>query len=233
MKTAHLALATATVITAASWQTAYAAFSYDFEAPDFHVGPIHGQQGYLNWQGGIAIDTANPYSGSQHMRLSKEPGSGSVLAMNTYSSNPGTFYSTSFQMYRHSDLMYVDFRGMQTDATQSWALRTYNQKIYIREGSSFVLTQIPVVVTSGAYHEFEVVYNPGSMTRDYFFNGTRIHHQTTGLLPGTSTNLLEVGIPGASSGTADIDDITFEAVPAPGSIALTGLAALVAARRRR
>lgn len=233
MKTAHLALASAAVIISASWQTAHAAFAYDFEVPNFQVGPIHGQKSYLNWQGGVTIDTANPHSGSQHMRLAAEPGTSNQLAMNSYSSNPGTFYSTSFQMYRHSDAMYVDFRGMQTDATQSWSIRTYNQKIYIREGMSSVLAQVPTVVTSDVYHEIKVVYNPGSMTRDYFFNGTLIHHQTNGILPGTSTNLLEVGINGNIGGIADIDNITFEAVPAPGSIALTGLAALVAASRRR
>jgi hypothetical protein len=232
LKTTLSTIIGAAAIIAAATQAASAAIVFDFEAPDFTVGNLHGQMGY-DATLGATISTANPYSGSQHMRLSKEAGSSTVIANNSYASVPGTYYTTSVRFHR--DNISADFSmiARQDDSTISWGVATVNQYLYIYEGNGTTPPDILTTVPAGVYHELRVVYNPGDMTRDFYFNDVLIHHQITGLHPGTSTNLVRARMAENAAGIVDIDDITFGTVPTPGSAALFSLAALAAGRRRR
>jgi hypothetical protein len=223
----------AAAIIAAATQVVSAAVVIDFEAPSFTVGNLHGQMGYNTSPTGASVSTANPYSGSQHMRLSKETLGSTMFAINSYDNVPGTYHTTSVRFYRHD--VETDFYmiGRQDSSTISWGIAAVGAYISIYQGSGTTPPTIPGAIPAGVYHELRVVYNPGDMTRDFYLNDVLIHHQTTGLHPGTSTNAVRASIATGSEGIVDVDDITFGTVPTPGSAALFSLAALAAARRKR
>ncbi|MFM1867197.1 MAG: hypothetical protein RL591_605 [Planctomycetota bacterium] len=225
------AVAAATVVVSASadvvayWNennNALPVTGFGFEATDFPQAADVGA-GFITVGGGIASNTitnangvsvyewVESFSGSTLGAINGDlAGGGICLEGGTSSANNGAFFQFAFDMSGFTDLAVTyATRGTSTGFnTQTWSWST--------DGVNFT--------------DFQTV--SGTNVTTYFLASLN----TLNALDGASTAFLRVTFNGAttSSGNNRLDNILFSAnaVPAPGAIALLGLAGLAARRRR-
>jgi hypothetical protein len=208
-----------------------AAIVNGFESPEFTPGLLDGQSGWTNHNGNAAIDTANPRSGAQHVRLRNTQGDRSALADGPHVQEGS--YAMSFWFSTSDTSNRFSAKGFElTSGEMSWQISISGSTLRIEDelGSDFTAS-IPVIADQ--YHQVAVVYNPIDDSRDYFFDGLLAFHQTIGLMPGQLTHAVSLDLRHSPGGFVDVDDITYSVVPSPGSIALACMGTVMSWRRRR
>jgi hypothetical protein len=202
-----------------------------FEAPTFATGSIHGQAGWESTNTLTSVSTANARSGSQHLRLETSQSD----------PQPQAFGPTGLSSSERSASMWFSIdsvnstfslHGITSGFLTSWGMMVMSGDVYLLGNDAWFDSGLNIG-GAGEYQQFATVYNNDENTRDYYLNGELFYHQTTGLLSGLSTVLLNVSLGPGSSNQLDIDDIGTFVVPAPGSIALACMGGLIAGRRRR
>jgi len=224
-------------------------YSTGFEAADgFGPGPINGQQGWTNFAANDnipAISNANPASGEQHLRNSKGPG--------TNASSNGAFSPNLGPQSANRYIVSVDFASNDDGGADhmivaqapsqgflSWRLHfDWQGNIRVLDdvgsGLQFINTGASWAA-DGQYRNLTVDLDYANDTIDYYFDGSLIYSSVAGVFAGTAIE--QVILFGdnwyTQGGWGDWDNlIVTQKLPAPGVLALLGLAGLVGTRRRR
>lgn len=227
--------------------------STGFEAPGFATGSLEPQNGWsssgtnLPWQ---QVSNANPFAGSQHLRMTFDASIGAGSQRLIFSPNLGAqpvqSTTTSLQVNISNDggADYDVIGQAPSQGFATWRVRfSYSDQFGTGPGEIFVLDDngegaLAFISTGtfwskGSYKELKVVTNPATLTTDYYYGGSLFYSGT--LFAGTTVEQLVFRTDNFQLGgeTGDIDNINLTIVPAPGVLALAGLGGLAAARRRR
>lgn len=235
MKSIALAVGCTVVTSCVLSQNSAAAVINSFENPEYVPGLLDSQSGWTNHNGNATVDTANPRSGTQHVRLRNTQGALSSLSEGPAMEGGSHAISLWFSMSDVDNRFGV--RGFDSstgpDSWQnSWAISISGNTFRVEDelDSDFTAT-VPVV--AGQYHLLSIVYNPHDASRDYFFDGVLAFHQTVGLMLGELTNAVSLDLRHSAGEFVDVDDITHGVVPSPGSVVLACMGVVMTGRRRR
>lgn len=244
-----LALATLGVVA-----NAQVVFQTGFEAPAFSVGPINTQNGFTTFNAnasGPIISTANPKSGSQHLRLPDNP----ALANGTLSGafSPVFAGGTGPQIVTRASYFIPtnDVGGADYDFI---AQSVGQSQLAFRLKFEFLGTVVVVddldgagsgvatfedtgfAFATGQWNNIEVVTDYTTLTHTYKINGTTIY--TGNFINQTNTSIDQVIMfsdlfhnPGVVGG--DVDDVSVTVVPEPATMLALGGAVAAFMRRRR
>jgi hypothetical protein len=222
-------------------------FGTGFESP-FTPGSINGQQGWTTFAGNPAtpaISAAHPAGGSQHLRNSKGPGSSGSLN-GAFSPNfgpqPAGRYIVSVDFASNdpggADHMLVGQAPSQ--GFLSWRLHfTWQNQILVLDrtspGGSLVFVNTGHTWSpDGQYRNVTVDFDADADQIRYYYGGNLVWETQYGIVAGTSIE--QVILFGDNfynpGGWGDWDNLSVT-IPAPGALALLGLAGLAGTGRRR
>jgi hypothetical protein len=168
----------------------------------------------VNSNGDTVYQWIPSFGGSTINAQGGDPAGGSLsIQGGTDAGNNGAFFQFAFSMAGLSDLS-VSYASQRTNTgfnTQTWSWSV--------DGVTFT--------------DFQTITTPQLATS--FLNTGVIALDTLAALDDATTAFLRVTFDGATAATGNnrLDNMLFTAVPAPGAIALLGVAGLVGARRRR
>jgi hypothetical protein len=234
-------------------------YSTGFEtAEGFTVGPVAGQNGWTASvnanQTAFSVSTANPFSGSQHLRVGFDDAvpmgnTRVILGPNLGSIGEGqTVTSVMVNISSDQGSNYEVIGQAPSQELVAWrVVFNWNGGISGTPGEIFILddpdgdgpgglafVDTGVVWNAGVYTELRVETDSLANTINYYYGGNLIYSSVAGMFAATSVEQFVILTdnyqnPGE---VADFDNIVI-AVPAPGSLALLGLGLAVGARRRR
>ena len=232
-------------------------FSTGFEtAESYVVGPISGQNGWTASvnanQNAFNVNTANPFAGSQHLRIGFDdavaagsqrvilgPSLGTLPAgpsttsvMVNISNDGGSDYDVIGQAPSQSLLSWrVKFRWQGATAGSPGTIFVLDDTDLATPGAQLGFVNTNVAWNEGVYTELRVEF--GTSTIDYYYGGALIHSSAGGIIAGTSVEQFVVVTDNfqLDNEFADFDNVSI--IPAPGALALLGLGVAGAARRRR
>lgn len=227
-------------------------YSTGFESAEgFAPGYIGGQSGWTTFTSSTAeahVDTANPFAGSQHMRISKDPALGSGSLTGGFSPDLGPLLpSQSYLsvMLNISNVDGADYDVVPQAPSQSLLSArvkfSFTGDLLVLDdtggGLAFTDTGFDWGPLAGSYMRLEVLLDNGANSIDYKINGSTVYSSVAGVFAGTtfeqavllSDNFQLLG----ESGDFDNLDIVNGVIPAPGAFALLGIAGFAARRRRR
>lgn len=233
-------------------------FETGFEtAEGYVVGPIEPQNGWSASGTDLAafnVNTANPFMGSQHLRVEFNSAAAAgaqqvVLGPNLGAIAPGV-NSTSVQVNISADggSDYDVVGQAPSQGFLSWRVKFHFQGAMagdpgtinilddidpLTPGAQLGFVNTGVVWNEGTYTELRVDMDAGANTIDYYYGGSLIYSSAGGIIAGTSVEQFVVVTdnfqnPGEFG---DFDNVSI--IPAPGALALLGLGLAGAARRRR
>jgi MYXO-CTERM domain-containing protein len=227
-----------------------APYSTGFENP-FAPGAINGQQGWTVFAAnptGPNVSTAHPFAGTQHLRITN--GSGAAGSFN------GGFSPAQGAGPVGPSQMSVEFAGNMLGGADYQIIPQAPSQAFLTARMVFdFLGNIQVLddlgaglvfvdtgsdwIADGNYRNVTIVLDPGANagagSMQYFYNGVQIYSSVTGTVAGTRMEqvvLLSDNF-GLQGEWGDFDNLVVGDVPAPGALALLGLAGLVGSRRRR
>jgi hypothetical protein len=224
-------------------------YSTGFEQSEgFNAGPINTQNGWTNFTANDnipAISTANPHTGAQHLRNSKGPGANSSLngafSPNFGPQDPGSYNVNVW--FASNDLGGADHMLIAQAPSQgflTWRLHfQWQGQIQVLDdlGSGLQFVNTGATWTAdGVYREVLVKTDYDTNTIDYYYDGVHIYSSAAGVFAGTSVEQVILASDNwyIQGGWGDWDNLMiYQKVPAPGALALLGLAGLVGVRRRR
>ncbi len=216
-----------------------------FEQPQFVPGIFDNQNAWpasgvnLPW---ATIDTVNPHTGSQHVRMVNDPtvgapsnrivfSPGGALAPNTPDATALWFFISAAGGADY------DFVGQaNSQALLTWRVKmNFQGGIFVLDdaGEGLAFQPTGVVWAPGQWNQLCVEMDPIADVQRYFLNGALIY--TGQVYAATSVEqVLALHDNFQNPGEfMDLDDITNVHIPAPGALALVGLGGLIAGRRRR
>lgn len=221
------------------------------------VGPIEPQNGWgasgVNLPA-FNVNTANPFAGSQHLRVgfnsAAAAGAQQVVLGPNLGVIPAGVNSTSVQVNISSDggADYDVVGQAPSQGFLSWRVKFHFQgAVAGSPGTIHVLDDIDLVTpgaqlgfvntttvwSEGAYTELRVDMDAGANTINYFYGNTLIYTSLAGVFAGTSVEQFVVVTDNFQepNEVGDFDNVSI--VPAPGALALLGLGLAGIARRRR
>lgn len=226
-------------------------------AEGFTVGQISGQNGWTASvnanQASFNVNTANPFAGSQHLRIGFDDavGAGSQRVILGPDMGPltGGTSSTSVMVNISGDggANYDVIGQAPSQALLAWRVRfNWNGGAAGEPGEIFILddpdgpgpgalafVDTNVVWNVGVYTELRVETDSVANTINYYYGGNLIYSGVGGLFAANSVEQFVVVTdnwqnPGE---VGDFDNLVI--IPAPGSLALLGIGLATAARRRR
>jgi hypothetical protein len=172
-------------------------YSTGFEAP-FVVGPIEPQQGFT--ASGVnsawcSVSAANPHTGSQHLRLIRDPAVGQGTVRNCLGPNiavaPNSPSQVKMMVYISGDqgADYDVIGQAPSQASVAWRVKfSYSDATGAGPGSIFILDNTGaglayedpgVVWTPGVYKELKVQFDPAMGQIRYYYDG--VHIYTSGI----------------------------------------------------
>jgi hypothetical protein len=199
---------------------------YTFEAPDYSVGELDGQQGWTaDFDGYWAVSDIDPYDGTQHMRLTSDGSEIGTAAFSPVQMGVGT---RAFSIATVRYAQHQSGAGSDTEFSPLSAAATnydpFNQLAVTRvffhpDGSIQALQPGQFVATTGtitddAYHEVKVIAdNSGNAQIEICLDGVSIFTGTNiAATTGTTSfidsfGMLSTTAGGSAGSTADFDDI--------------------------
>ena len=194
-------------------------------AEGFAPGHIEGQAGWTSFDSSTAeahIDTVNPETGVQHLRIAKDPAIGTPVDTGAFSPNLGVFASVSATV--SVDVNITALGGAQYEVwTQAPAqdLRTAvvefrrTGDIWAQETAGFVDTGANWV--PGVYKNLTIVLTvtaPGTGTIETFYDGVSIH--STAIFAGDAVQeVLFIGNNANNLDDGDFDNLEIIGGPLP------------------
>ncbi|HEY0179113.1 MAG TPA: hypothetical protein VGC30_05715, partial [Dokdonella sp.] len=200
---------------------------YTFEAPDFTLGELDGQQGWTtDWDGDYSITDVNPYAGAQHLRVTvSATGFGSAAFSPTLMGvGAGAYSIASTRIAIHnsgtgSDMIVAALSAAANGYNPAGPLPVTRVRFAV-DGTITALQPGTVwapttgTIADTAYHELKVIAaNDGSGTIELCLDGESIF---TGLsiaaTTGTASFIDSFGLlsfmpDGSVGSTADLDDM--------------------------
>ena len=215
----------------------------------FGLGPISGQGGWTTFaanQNAPAISNQTPNGGSQHLRITKGPGTNGSLN--------GAFSPDYGDFANKLSVVSVDVRIDSPDGADAQVIAQAPSQGFLTwrvvfnfSGDIFVLDDIGAglqFINTGAsfsqasYENLTVVTDAAADTIDYFYGGNLIYSSAAGVFAGTAVEQVILASDNFyNDNPFNEENISYDnfsiAVPTPGALALFGLGGLAAARRRR
>jgi hypothetical protein len=237
-------LSTAALTNSSFGNRAPAIATTDFELP-YVVGPIAGQSGWTAHATAIPflnVSTANPASGSQHLRMTETPTVGNGTLQGAFSptaplpANTPDITNISFNISNLQGADYTLIGQAPSQAFLSWRIALqFDGDIAVLDdvGLGLAFVDTGTDWTAGTYNTISVNMDPLANSIVYSLNGTPFYTSVTGVVAGTAVEqIVLINDSWQLAGeTGDFDSIN--SVPTPGAFALLGLGGLLAARRRR
>lgn len=210
-------------------------FGTGFEnSSGFVVGPIEPQNGWT--ASGVnlpfaSISTANPYSGTQHLRLIRNTAAGqgvNQLVLSPTNPSPANTASTVYMKLNISNDGGADYHVIGQAPSQaflswrivfSWSGDAAGDPghIYILDdiGAGLEFVNTGVLWTENAYKELRVDFNPVGAQIDYYYDGVLIY--SGGLVAGTAVEQVGALHDNFQLGgeTCDIDAISVQTFGEP------------------
>ncbi|MEP7042591.1 MAG: hypothetical protein ABI843_05985 [Dokdonella sp.] len=202
---------------------------YTFEAPDYNVGELDGQQGWsADFDGYWAVSDANPYAGVQHMRLTSDGSQIGTAAFSPVQMGVGTraFSIATTQIALHqsgsgSDTEFSPLSAAANNYDPSGPLAV-TRVFFHPDGSIQALQPGQFAATTGsitddAYHQIKVIAdNSGNAAIEICLDGVSIFtganiaatNGTTSFID--SFGMLSTTADGSAGSTADFDDIRID-----------------------
>lgn len=218
-----------------------------FEAPAYAVGPISGQNGWTifsnNAPASSSISTANPASGSQHLRLSADSTIAQGSLVGGFSPEFGDVASDV--VVTSVDVFIGAAGGADYDVVPqapSQALLSARVKfsflgdILILDdvGAGLVFVDSGLDWTPGSYQNLTIEMDRANGTIDYSYGGNQFYSSVSGIFAGTAVEQVVLIHDNFNAGEiGDFDNLNVGVIPAPASAMLLGLGGLAATRRRR
>jgi len=231
-----------------------ATYNTGFEpAQGFAVGPIEPQQGWSATGTNLpfaSVTTANPFAGTQNLRLVRDnttsppnesfavspdlgpqvPAAQTNTMMVDISNDGGADYLIAGQSLSQSAVTWqvVFFFEGATSGSPGTILVADD----IGSGLEFVDTG--VAWDQGVYRQLRVDTDPVANTIDYFYNGAHIYSSVSGMWGGTVTEQMVFDDDNfqLNGETADFDNVGINNVPEPAGLGLLVLLAACGVRRR-
>ena len=210
-------------------------YSTSYEAPDFSVGALSGQQGWVNsFDIDPAVTSAFARTGSQSLEVRQAAGENPYGL--TFRAGP---YSTSAPMLSVEHSIYLDGTdGWNSPSTflSPMALIGENgfvSQLAVRDGNRVEFGGNVVSIESNRWIDLKLVLDFQTQTSNAFIGGNFIGSEA---FENFATELVQVeifhifdntnfDIPGPSS-SFFVDDLRISSVPEPSSIALLAIAAI-------
>lgn len=207
-----------------------------FEAPDYAVGALEPQQGWVGLDtlfglpdGGF-ISNANPAAGSQHVRNSRAAGSAGSFN-GTFQGVTGTgATSTSIKVYLPA-AAYADYFVTGFDAGTgnfAWGVRFSYTGVVRSQGA----TSGGAPIVYNQYVDLATSYDANTGAFSINYNGANIFTGTNGFANRVFNSVL-LGSDNFHLTGENGDFDNFSHVPTPGAAGLLGLGAVAGLRRRR
>ncbi|GAB5496280.1 MAG: hypothetical protein Phyf2KO_13600 [Phycisphaerales bacterium] len=218
-----------------------------FEAPGYAVGPISGQAGWTifanNTPSTSSISTANPASGSQHLRLSQDSAIANGSLVGGFSP---LFGDVGEDIVMTSVDVFIDAAGgsdydvvPQAPSQNFLSARvkfSFLGDILILDdvGAGLAFIDSGLDWVPGSYQNLTISMDRANNTIDYSYGGNQFYSSVSGIFAGTAIEQVVLLHDNFSVGeNGDFDNLTVGAIPAPASAVLLGFGGMAAARRRR
>jgi len=254
--------ASALLVAATLSGSTFAAVSYStsFESPAIGLGTLAGKQGWVTQAAGgsTAFQVANTAglakTGSQYVTYNTSTTSGSQWQWYgaqsqtaTDLANPASsivrasvwvnVYSASSTSTTRVSYAGLDCYGLSGTSNLGFIRVGSNGTVQINNGSASVLSASIAGFTLNKYYKVAIEFDYGADKIRWYLNdvpvtGSAGYDTFTGTTWGDA-DLYGTRSSGSGGHTLLWDDYSVQTVPAPGAIALLGLAGLVGARRRR
>ena len=216
----------------------------------FTAGVADGQNGYDAYVASTTqpvIETANPFSGDQHLRISDDPAIADGTSTGVFSplDTPAAVLGSTLSIEVYiDDAVGADYNIIGQSPSQGFL--TYqvnfnfqgNIRVVDDIGAGLAFIDTGVAYQQQSYANLTIDFDPVAGTIEYFYDGSSIY--VGGLVAGTNVEGLVInsdnwqGTSGSSPAFADFDDLSLvQDIPEPGSLALLGLGGLAILRRRR
>jgi hypothetical protein len=231
--------------------TAYATapvvlYSTSYEAPEYAVGPLSGQNGWIDYEfgsfGNQVVNSGPARSGSQSLRLGKLAGQGPYGT--TQRSGP---FSTSLPQVIVEHSIYLEgtagWNLGPDDYTQGSPIALYGpgdvfiSQIVVFQGLNVQFAGVNVPITTDTWLDLKLVLDFPTQTATGYLNGNFIGTEPFAN-PASQIALLEVyGLMGFTtpgpSPAFYFDDLSITAIPEPTALALLSIPALLLTGRKR
>jgi hypothetical protein len=210
-------------------------FGSGFEASEgFAVGPLEPQNGWtatgvnLPW---ASVSSANPFTGTQHLRAINNPAAGAGathVLLSPVNAQPANSPSTVYCKVNISNDGGADYSIIGQAPSQmfiTWrVLFSYSDAVGTGPGTIFILDNIGMVIQfvdtgvlwdENVYRELRVDFNPMGGAIDYYYNGVPIY--TGNIVAGTAVEQVGAVTDNfqLAGETADIDAISVQSVGEP------------------
>jgi hypothetical protein len=219
-----------------------------FEAAEgFGAGYIGGQAGWTTFASSTAqpiVTFANPFAGSQAMRIANDPALAPGTLTGGFSPNQGALpagsYTVSVQM-NLSAIGGADYDVVPQAPSQGFLTARYKFSflgdILVLDdtggGLAFIDTGADWTADAGTYKEARIEVNAGANTIDYYWGGALVYSSVAGVFAGSSVEQVVLisdnwQNPGE---TGNFDNLNV--TPEPATLALLAFGGLAMVRRRR
>ncbi|MCE9619989.1 MAG: hypothetical protein K8R92_08765 [Planctomycetes bacterium] len=214
-------------------------YSTGFEAPDYSLGSIDGQDGWHLWEAAPIIQNATVHSGNQAVQINQRgeaihdtyvPASGRVFSLKCDFMHSGA-------QSNQSDIYFGGDTGFIAQLTST--SRSIGMSRYMIVNTDTWNDDAGVDLADDQWHQLNLILDIDAQSIRGFADGHYLGSIAINTVPfPTAITLFGIDqyIPDYSEGEVSIsyfDNLTFEVVPAPGAGLILGLAGALAGRRRR
>jgi hypothetical protein len=214
-------------------------YSTGFEAPNFSLGSIDGQDGWYRLANQPSIQNTTVHSGNQAVQISQYgeavhdtyvPASGRVFSLQCDFMHSGA-QSNQSDIYFGGDTGYI--------AQLSSTSRSPGMSRYMLVNTDFWNDDAGVDLADDQWHHLNLILDIDAQCIRGFADGHDLGSIPINTVPfPTAVTLFGIDqyIPDYTHGEVSMsyfDNLSFEVVPAPGASMLLGLAGVLTARRRR
>lgn len=230
-------------ITAPSWAHAEVLFTTSFESPDYTVGPLAGQDSWVNSFGLDPVVTSLfSQTGDQALEVRRASPNDSTFGL-TF--RPGPYTTAEPKVVVETSIYLAGDGGWEGDFVSPIALvgnsiggPLFTAQLAIRSGETAGdPPDQSVPIDTNTWIDLKIVLDFPSQTAERFVDGVSLGMIPFGDPPGgdTITELQRVEIFSIvdTFNPFYIDDLSITAVPEPSSVLLAGFAAIAWSRRRR
>jgi hypothetical protein len=212
----------------------------------FAPGFIEGQAGWTTWSTASTdahIDTVNPFAGDQHLRISFDAAEPIGELVGGFSPdigphNPASAYLSVWVNIGATGGADYDVvpqapsQGLLSARVKFSWLGHITILDDIGAGLTFIDSGLDY--TPGVYQHLEIALDNTLNTIDYYLDGALFYSSAAGVFAGTAVEqVVLVSDNFQIDESGDFDDLFYDNIPAPSTLALLGLGGLFARRRRR